>query len=155
MTQHSVSTNLLDWSEPWLVVAPDDRLDGGETQFYAMDGYLTRGDLIIGMVKVLRDDLKADTPPDPPDAFGIGYTTLAWTRDGEHWTRDREPFFDRHPRQGEWDHAHAYFNYVTDPDLIDHAVYSMDAAEKKYSYLLRLAKRMVSDDHTRQLGAIQ
>jgi hypothetical protein len=62
------------------------------------------------MVKVLRDDVKADDPPDPPDAYGIGYTTLAWTRDGEHWTRDREVFFDRDPRKGEWDHAHAWID---------------------------------------------
>lgn len=62
---------------------------------------------MIGMVKVLRDDLKADDPPDPPDAYGIGYTTLAWSRDGEHWTRDPEPFFDRDPQPGAWDHAHA------------------------------------------------
>lgn len=110
ITQQSASTNLVHWMKPWIVVAPDDKLDQGETQFYAMDGYLTRGDLIIGMVKVLRDDLKADNPPEPRDAYGLGYTTLAWTRDGEHWTRDRETFFDRHPQKGAWDHAHAWID---------------------------------------------
>jgi len=75
-----------------------------------MDGYLRRGDLLIGMVKVLRDDLKADSPPDPPDAYGIGYTTLAWSHDGEHWVRDREKFFDRSPQRGAWDHAHAWID---------------------------------------------
>lgn len=110
ITRHSASTDLLHWSEPWPVVMPDDRLDEGETQFYAIDGYLTRGDLVIGMVKVLRDDLKADLPPEPRDAYGIGYTTLAWTRDGRHWVRDREKFFDRHPTKGEWDHAHAWID---------------------------------------------
>lgn len=110
ITKHSTSTDLLHWSEPWPVIAPDDKLDEGETQFYAMDGYLTRGGLIIGMVKVLRDDLKADQPPEPRDAYGLGYTTLAWTRDGEHWVRDREKFFDRHPTKGEWDHAHAWID---------------------------------------------
>lgn len=110
VTKHSTSSDLLHWSEPWLVLAPDDKLDEGETQFYAMDGYLTRGELIVGMVKVLRDDLKADQPPEPRDAYGLGYTTLAWTRDGEHWTRDREKFFDRHPQKGEWDHAHAWID---------------------------------------------
>ncbi len=98
ITKQSASHDLRRWAEPWVVLAPDDKLDQGETQFYAMDGYLARGDLILGMVKVLRDDLKADQPPDPRDAYGIGYTTLAWTRDGEQWTRDREPFFDRHPQ---------------------------------------------------------
>ncbi len=110
VTKHSASNDLLHWSEPWLVLTPDDKLDEGETQFYAMDGYLARGDLIMGMVKVLRDDLKADQPPEPPDAYGIGYTTLAWTRDGQHWTRDRAKFFDRDPQQGARDHAHAWID---------------------------------------------
>jgi len=110
VTQHSISTNLLQWSAPWFVLTPDDRFDEGQTQFYAMDGYLQRGDLLLGMVKVLRDDLKADTPPDPADAYGIGYTALAWSHDGEHWMRDREPFFDRAPQRGAWDHAHAWID---------------------------------------------
>lgn len=110
ITKHSTSTDLFHWSEPRPVLTPDDELDEGETQFYAMDGYLRRGDLIIGMVKVLRDDLKADQPPEPPDAYGVGYTTLAWTRDGVHWVRGREKFFDRHPTKGEWDHAHAWID---------------------------------------------
>jgi hypothetical protein len=110
VTQQSTSTDLLHWREPWLVLTPNDRLDQGETQFYAMDGYLRRGGLLIGMVKVLRDDLKADSPPNPPDAYGLGYTTLAWSHDGEHWVRDREPFFDRAPQRDAWDHAHAWID---------------------------------------------
>jgi hypothetical protein len=110
VTSQSTSTNLLHWREPWFVLTPDDRLDEGETLFYAMDGYLARGELLIGMVKVLRDDLKADSPPDPPDAYGIGYTTLAWSHDGEHWIRDREKFFDRSPQKDAWDHAHAWLD---------------------------------------------
>jgi hypothetical protein len=106
----SVSRDLLAWEPPWFVLTPDDRHDQGETQFYAMDGFLTRGDLCLGLVKVLRDDLKADTPPQPPEAYGIGYTALAWTRDGRTWTRDREPFFDRDPQPGAWDHAHAWID---------------------------------------------
>jgi hypothetical protein len=110
VTLQSSSTNLRQWQEPWFVLTPDDRLDEGQTQFYAMDGYLQRGGLFIGMVKVLRDDLKADSPPDPPDAYGLGYTTLAWSHDGEHWVRDRETFLDRAPQRGAWDHAHAWID---------------------------------------------
>ncbi|MGI5840502.1 MAG: DUF2508 family protein [bacterium] len=37
--------------------------------------------------------------------------------------------------------ARIYFNSVTDPDLIDHAIYLQDAAEKKFMYLIKTAKR--------------
>lgn len=110
ITMHSFSTDLLHWTEPHHVLVPDYTIDYGELQFYAMDGYFQRGDLIIAMVKVLRDDLKADTPPDPPEAYGVGYTTLAWSRDGETWIRDPEPFFQPDPRKGAWDHAHAWID---------------------------------------------
>lgn len=40
----------------------------------------------------------------------------------------------------ERDDARAYFNSVTDPDLIDHAIYLEDAAEKKFVYLIKTAK---------------
>ena len=110
ITMQSQSANLIDWATPHYVVLPDPSVDEGETQFYAMDGFLARGNLLIGMVKVLRDDLKADNPPDPPDAYGVGYTTLAWTRDGETWVRDTEHFFDPQPEKGTWDHAHAWID---------------------------------------------
>jgi len=108
ITMQSYSPNLVDWCEPHYVLLPDASRDEGETQFYAMDGFLTRGELIVGMVKVLRDEVKVDNPPDPPDAYGMGYTELAWTRDGETWVRDPEPFFTPNPQKGTWDHAHAW-----------------------------------------------
>ncbi len=40
----------------------------------------------------------------------------------------------------EWDSARAYFNSVTDPDLIDHAIFLLEAAEKKYVYLFKQAR---------------
>ncbi|MCB9770801.1 MAG: hypothetical protein H6752_21570 [Candidatus Omnitrophica bacterium] len=110
ITTHSYSDDLIHWDPSRFVVLPHPEYDSGETQFYAMDGYLARGDLLIGMVKVLRDDLKADNPPDPPEAYGVGYTSLAWTRDGKTWVRDTEHFFDPNPTKGEWDHAHAWID---------------------------------------------
>jgi hypothetical protein len=97
----SVSDDLLHWRKPWLVFTPDAK-DEGETQFYCMSGILARGDVLVGLLKVLRDDLPAD--PGGPVA-GIGYTVLAWSRDGERWERDREPFLPRNPAAGTWDHA--------------------------------------------------
>ncbi len=41
----------------------------------------------------------------------------------------------------EWLTAKSYFSNVTDPDLIDHAIFSVEAAERKYMYLLKRAKR--------------
>ena len=111
-TMQSFSTDLLKWTPPFFVLVADDKFDEGETQFYAMEGFVNRGPLRIAMVKILRDDLFSD-PPDVLEkrggGFGIGYTTLAWTRDGENWVRDREIFFDRGP-EGSWDRSHAWID---------------------------------------------
>ncbi|NLW59457.1 MAG: YaaL family protein [Firmicutes bacterium] len=40
----------------------------------------------------------------------------------------------------DWQEARAYFNNVTDPELIDHAIYALGAAEKRYVYLLKKAR---------------
>lgn len=40
----------------------------------------------------------------------------------------------------EWLSAQNYYNSVSDTDLVDHAVYLMQAAEKKYMYLLKKAR---------------
>lgn len=41
----------------------------------------------------------------------------------------------------EWLTAHQYFSVVTEPELVDHAIMVCQAAEQKYQYLLRVAKR--------------
>ena len=40
----------------------------------------------------------------------------------------------------EWLQSRAYFNLVTEPELVDHAIYAVEAAEKKYIYLLKRVK---------------
>jgi len=40
----------------------------------------------------------------------------------------------------DWLTARAYFESVSDPDLVDHAIYLIEAAEKKYMYLLKQAR---------------
>jgi hypothetical protein len=53
----------------------------------------------------------------------------------------------------EWIAAQYYYNTVADQDLIDYAVYGMQAAEKKYMYLLKQARQqgimysLYTDDH--------
>lgn len=36
--------------------------------------------------------------------------------------------------------AQCYFDSVSDPELVDHAIYKMEAARSQYVYLLKLAK---------------
>jgi len=40
----------------------------------------------------------------------------------------------------EWLNARAYFEAVSEPDLVDHAIYTMEATEKRYIYLLKKAR---------------
>ncbi len=41
----------------------------------------------------------------------------------------------------EWIQAVAYFDEVVEQDLVDYAAYSLRAAERKYVYLLKLARQ--------------
>src|SRR5207244_7000758 len=61
------------------------------------------------VVRALHDDLRCDRGG-PKD--GIGYTVLATSRDGVTWQRSREPFLDRNPEQGSWDHAMTWMSYA-------------------------------------------
>jgi hypothetical protein len=97
----STSKDFVRWEKPERIFVPDDN-DEGLLEFYGMGGVHARGGLLIGLVRVLRDDLPCDADG-PKD--GIGYTVLATSRDGVHWQRDREPFLDRNPEAGSWDHA--------------------------------------------------
>ncbi|MGB8955784.1 MAG: YaaL family protein [Tumebacillaceae bacterium] len=45
----------------------------------------------------------------------------------------------------EWAIAQRHIDYVSEPELIDHAIYYLEAAERKYGYLLREAKRRYAD----------
>jgi hypothetical protein len=42
--------------------------------------------------------------------------------------------------QKEWMDKENYFEYATDPDLVDFAIYEVEASKRKYAYLLKLAK---------------
>jgi hypothetical protein len=48
----------------------------------------------------------------------------------------------------EWKAATNYFEMVSDPDLVDHAIYLLEAAERKYMYLLKRAKAEGLDSPT-------
>ncbi|MCG8541879.1 MAG: YaaL family protein [Clostridia bacterium] len=42
----------------------------------------------------------------------------------------------------DWRNAEKYFQNVTDPDLIDHAIFKIEAEKTRYTYLLKLAREM-------------
>ncbi len=132
----SVSRDLVHWEKPWVIITPKigAPIERGETQFYAMSGVIARGELLIGLVKILRDDLNATpgkTAREMGDlkrkAAGLGYTVLAWSRDGRTWQRDHEPFIPNNPVPGTWDHAMAWGDeqiVVGDTTLIYYAGYA-------------------------------
>lgn len=107
-TMMSYSKDLRRWGRPWFVLTASSELDEGLTQFYAMDGFLTRGPLRIAMVKILRDDLRATNTQ--PGSFGRAHTSLVWSRDGRTWVRDRAMFFEPDDDPRAWDHAHAWID---------------------------------------------
>ena len=125
----SFSKDFKTWSDPEGFVFSPDEKDSGITQWYGAAGFRLRGDLIIGFLRELRDDLTPEGAP--PEAIaannggganlganllgkrggsGMGYTVLTWTRDGLHWERDRhtDKFFEPDPKVGTWDHAMAW-----------------------------------------------
>jgi hypothetical protein len=100
----SVSDDFEHWRKPWTIALADPH-DEGLTEFYGMAGVHARGPLLIGFIRVLRDDLPCD--PGGP-ANGVGDTVLATSRDGVTWERHRQPFLARNPVPGSWDHAMAW-----------------------------------------------
>ncbi|MEW9123637.1 MAG: YaaL family protein [Thermotaleaceae bacterium] len=42
----------------------------------------------------------------------------------------------------DWKNAEEYFQNVTDEDLIDYAIYRVQAAKTRYIYLMKLAREM-------------
>ncbi|MCE5286622.1 MAG: YaaL family protein [Pelosinus sp.] len=71
------------------------------------------------------------------------WNNLAATIMAEMGTRHTLPTILEQMAQAkkEWRDAQGYYNSVYDKDLVDHAVYMMQAAEQKYIYLLKLARR--------------
>ena len=45
----------------------------------------------------------------------------------------------------DWSVSRSHFNDMTEEEMIDHAIYTMDAAEQRFSYLIKKAK----EEHVR------
>ena len=90
------------------------------------------------MVKILRDDLKAsDTEP---GSFGRAHTSLAWSRDGRTWVRDREKFFEPDDNPSAWDHAHAW---IDEQVVADDEVYLYYGGYKQGHKVNRFQERQI------------
>ncbi len=160
VTMQSTSRDVLHWSKPWYILTPNDASDPPETQFYAMQGHLIRGDLWIGLVKVLHDNFRASGTPE--GAYGVGHTQLAWTRDGQTWFRDQTPFFEPDPQPGAWDHAHAWMDFqlpVGEEVYIYYAGYKnghkVNRFEERQIGLVRMLRdRYVSRDASAKGGTL-
>lgn len=130
----SFSDDFKTWGERSRYVFAPDEKDTGITQWYGAAGFQVRGDLIFGFLRVLHDErTPKGAPQEAIDAntkghaglghsafgeeggSGMGYTVLAWTRDGQTWERDRytDPYFEPDPRVGSWDHAMAWIGTST------------------------------------------
>jgi hypothetical protein len=102
-TMLSRSSDFVNWSKP-VTVFQSDSHDQGVTQFYGVACCLLRDNLLVGFLRILRDDIDQ----------GIGYTVLTWSRDGDNWARSREPFMVGCP--GAFDAAHAWVYSAAEHD---------------------------------------
>ncbi len=60
---------------------------------------------------------------------------------------DRQGFYDAvNQARIEWQNARQLFNDVSDPDLVDYAIYREEAARRRYMYLLKQAKLEAAKD---------
>lgn len=62
------------------------------------------------------------------------------SRDWDDRSEESKALEDAHR---EWLAAHRLFENATEPELVDYAIYSLQAAEKQFIYLLKRAKVQV------------
>jgi len=104
----SFSKDFIHWAKPYRVIVPEPR-DAGQLEFYGAGGVICRGPLLIGFIRMLHDDYPAE-PHGPKE--GIGYATLVTSRDGKHWERHDDIFFDRSSQPYAWDRAMTWIGSV-------------------------------------------
>jgi hypothetical protein len=63
-----------------------------------------------------------------------------YVRNGELLSSELSNYEAAEIAKQEWLWALAYFHEVSEPGLVDYAVYSLQAAERKYMYLLEKAR---------------
>ena len=69
---------------------------------------------------------------------------LAW--DADSIDDDNPLVLELKKAKLEWDNACNYFNQIIDADLIDYAIFEMEAAERKYIHLLKIIKQEIEEE---------
>ncbi len=136
---YAYSSNFNSFTNGELIFLADSQ-DSGETQFYTVAPPITRGQHLVGMLAMLRDDLVstgqlpdsncrqsgadvecycaayADLAPFYGwyKSYGTGWTALTWSTDGISWERDRytDPYFSPDPLTTAWDHSVAWITQI-------------------------------------------
>lgn len=159
LVSQSVSDDFRRWERPWRIAAPEAR-DPGLLEFYSVGGTIARGGLLIGFVRMLHDDYPA-TAGGP--AEGIGYATLITSRDGRHWQRHDDVFFDRDPNPDAWDHAMTWIGCIVPVGEEDYVYYGgykqghkIEPLKERQIGLARMSRdRFVSRDARGRTGVLK
>jgi hypothetical protein len=84
---------------------------------------------------------------------------LSWTEEGRTespWPESPWPDLPQliENARREWRQAYELFNEARDPEMVDHAIHVLTAAELRYSYFIRQAKKehLVDQDCIRLCG---
>lgn len=72
----------------------------------------------------------------------IKYINLISNKFKDEKTEKQQVLENLNRAHNEWKMKEKYFEHVTDPDLVDHAIYELKASKIKYMYLLKKAKKM-------------
>jgi len=133
----TVSEDFIHWALPRRVLVPGP-WDRGLTEFYAVGGTIARGGLLIGFVRMLIDDARANPPDGPAD--GIGWAALVTSRDGVHWQRHQDVFLDRGDEPDDWDRA---VSWISSAVTVDERMYFYYAGYKQGHKLGRHTERQI------------
>lgn len=106
-----------------------------------MKGMLMKISGSLSPIKVFWDKLREGSGNLVKGQLGPGLNTF--TQQSVQPERDKEYALTTLVVKAhrDWLEAQALFNEVKEPDLIDHAIYAMEATERKYMFLLKQAKK--------------
>ncbi|MGB9840984.1 YaaL family protein [Thermovenabulum sp.] len=70
----------------------------------------------------------------------LSWLSALFFEEGEENNPNSDLLEELRKAKNEWMAAERYFESVSDPDLVEYAVYNIETAKRKYFYLLKKAK---------------